>query len=131
MVDILNSFNKSGFHGNKLTTSENQTASVDAELQMKVSHKNFPRFFPLRSARNLNCCNNRAPPNCSYIIFDRELCSKVLKEALLLFFFLLFLARNQKQNMFQMEQKVFARTKNVPYGTKNVQGNKNCSYKSK
>ena len=52
-----------------------------------------------------------------FIIFDRELCSKVLKEALLLFFFFLFLAWNQKQNMFQMEQKVLARTKNVPYWT--------------
>ena len=39
------------------------------------------------------------------LFFDRELCSKVLKEALLLF--LLFLAWNQKQ-------------KNVPNGTENV-----------
>ena len=38
--------------------------------------------------------------------FDRELCSKVLKEALLLLFLLL--AGNRGQKMFQMEQKMFA-----------------------
>ena len=41
------------------------------------------------------------------VVFDRELCSKILKEALLLFFFLL-LAWNHEQFFFQMEQKIFA-----------------------
>ena len=41
------------------------------------------------------------------LLFDHELCSKVLKEALLLFF-LLFLAWNQKQKMFLREQKMLA-----------------------
>ena len=43
-------------------------------------------------------------------VFDRELCSKVLNEALLF----LFLAWNQKQKMFK--------------GTENAQGNKKCAY---
>ena len=49
--------------------------------------------------------------------FDRELCSKVLKEALLLFFFLV--AWNHEQKMFQMGEK------NVPKRTKNIR-NKDC-----
>ena len=42
-------------------------------------------------------------------IFDHELCLKVLKEALLLFFFHLFflLAWNQVQKMLQMERKMY------------------------
>ena len=59
--------------------------------------------------------------------FDRELCSKVLKEALLLLFLVTW---NHEQKRFQMEQKSFA-NKNSPNGTKNVQGNKKRSYKSK
>ena len=47
-------------------------------------------------------------------IFDRELCSKVLKEALLLF--LLGLAGNHEQKMFQIEI---------------LQGNKNCASEQK
>ena len=39
--------------------------------------------------------------------FDRELCSKVLKEALLLFFFLLE-AWNHEQKILQKGQKMFA-----------------------
>ena len=39
-------------------------------------------------------------------LFDRELCSKVLKEAWLLLFLLL-LAWKHEQKMFQMEQKMF------------------------
>ena len=58
------------------------------------------------------------------IDFDRELCSKVLKEAFL--FLLFFLAWNKAQKMLQMEQNclrtdsVPKRTKNVPKGIKNV-----------
>ena len=83
------------------------------------------------------------------VIFDRELCSKVLKVVLLLFFLL---AWNQVYKMLQMEQKKFAnkicsttnkkcsnlnkkcprtkflqnRTKEVTKETKNVH-NENCS----
>ena len=48
-----------------------------------------------------------------YMLFDRELCSKVLKEAFLLFLLFLFflVAWNHEQKMFQMEQKVFANKK--------------------
>ena len=55
------------------------------------------------------------------LIFDRELCLKILKEA----FFLL--AWKHEQKIFQMEQKMFAkncvpnRTKNVTKGTKRLQ----------
>ena len=38
---------------------------------------------------------------------------------------------SREQKMFHMEQKVFARTKIVPYGTINVQENKKRSYISK
>ena len=48
------------------------------------------------------------------LIFDRELCSKVLKEALLLFFFLL--AGNHEQKMFQAEQKCSPNNIVVFYG---------------
>ena len=51
-------------------------------------------------------------------VFHRELCSKFLKEALLLLF-LLFLAWNQVKKMLQMEQKVFANKKCFS-GKKNV-----------
>ena len=61
--------------------------------------------------------------------FDRELRSKVLKEALLLFLFFL-VAWNHEQKMFQMEQKI-SRTKNAPNGTKKVFADKKCSYKAK
>ena len=48
------------------------------------------------------------------VIFDRELCSKVLKEALLLLLLLLLgLAGNHEQKMFQIEQKLCKGTKNV------------------
>ena len=50
-------------------------------------------------------------------IFDRELCSKVLKEALFFFLFFLILAWNQVQKMC--------------VGTKNVCGNKKCSWEQK
>ena len=43
--------------------------------------------------------------------FDRELCSKVLKEALLLFLFFL-VAWNHEQKMFQMEQKICKKEQN-------------------
>ena len=60
------------------------------------------------------------------VLFDRELCSKVLKEALLLLFFLAW--GKHEQNMFHMEQKMFA-TENAPNGTKNVPWRtKKCSY---
>ena len=45
------------------------------------------------------------------LFFDRKLCSKVLKEALSL----LFLAWNQNQKIFPMQQKMF-----VTNGAKNV-----------
>ena len=45
----------------------------------------------------------------SVTIFDRKLCSKVLREALLF----LFLAWNQKQKTFVMEQKMFANENRV------------------
>ena len=54
--------------------------------------------------------------------------SKVLKEALLVF--LLGLAGNHEQKMFQIEQKMCKGTK-VWMGTKNVHGNKKCSWKQK
>ena len=76
-------------------------------------------------------------------IFNRELCSKVLKDALLLFFF--FLASIHEQKMFQIEQEMCKGTKNVERehkmckgtnnvkreqkickGTKNMQRNKKC-----
>ena len=60
-------------------------------------------------------------PKRSFI--DRELCSKVLKEALL-FLLLLGLAGNHEQKIFQIEQK-------LSKGTKNVQGNKKCSWEQK
>ena len=47
------------------------------------------------------------PRNCNNRLFDRERCSKVLKEALLLIFFL-FLASNHEPKMFLREQKMFA-----------------------
>ena len=65
-------------------------------------------------------------------IFDREQRSKVLKEAFLMLFLFLFLAWNQVKKMFvgtknvhgnkkcSWEQKMFV-------GTKNVRGNKKCS----
>ena len=46
--------------------------------------------------------------------FDRELCSKVFKEPLLSLF--LGLAGNHEQQMFQIEQKLCNRTKNVHKG---------------
>ena len=54
-----------------------------------------------------------------FFVFDCELCSKVLKEALLLFLFF-GLAGNHEQKMIQIKQ-------NLCKGTKFVQGNKKCS----
>ena len=41
------------------------------------------------------------------MLFDRELCSKVLKEALLFLLFLLLLAWKHEQKMFRMEKQIF------------------------
>ena len=51
---------------------------------------------------------------------NRELCSKVLREALLLLLGLLGLAGNHEQKMVQIKQKLYK-------GTKSVQGNKKIS----
>ena len=63
--------------------------------------------------------------NSNIFIFDRELCSKVLKEAsLLLLFLFLGLAGNHEQKMFQIKQKMCK-------GTKKVHGNKKCASEQK
>ena len=56
-------------------------------------------------------------------VFDRELSSKLLKEALMFFSFLLLLAWKHEQKMFA--KKILPnRTKNVAKGTKNVRSEK-------
>ena len=77
----------------------------------------------------------------TFFLFDRELCSKVLKEALLLL--LLEYAGNREQKMFQIEQKMCKGTKLVHrnkkcsweqkifMGTKNIHGNKRCGREQK
>ena len=52
-------------------------------------------------------------------LFDLDLCSKVLKEALLLLILLAW--GKHEQNMFHMEQKMFA-TENAPNGKKMFHG---------
>ena len=54
------------------------------------------------------------------MIFDRELCSKVLKEALLLFLlFLLLEAWNHEQKMLQIEQKMLQKEQKM-FATKSA-----------
>ena len=67
------------------------------------------------------------------LFFDRELCSKVLKEALLLFLLLLALKHSAQRSYksFFVVVGVETWSKIFLNGTKSVQGNKKCSYESK
>ena len=72
---------------------------------------------------------NSRGQNSLFAIFDRELCSKVLKEALLLLLLLLLLAWNQVKKMLQNGTKKF-REQNLFHNEQKAfqcNGNKKCS----